>query len=356
MKTIAILLTCVFFSITFSMDLAYTPQMSVYDNSNFIMTQRGLMIVERHGVAVIDTTTAQPVLQCDIGPDRVVSTAGYLPRQRMFAICSNSKRDGRYLDDFKVSLFLDNGRPAGRIVDENRSEAVFFRQILSTSDERLFLNVGDPRDGALKNQPLLTEVGVDKVDADSFHFTELGNRFSRQLVESRLLGNAYKLRWLAKSPSNDRLYVVDELQPRGWLFEETSRATYERGKSRPFDLVGYVAPYDLVPSRENQMKWYYSFSRVTGFYAHGDGFIIGYHSPNREHPWYAFDGEASKDESAPFFVLYLQVLDDNLQRVGPPGTFPGGFFAGMEKDVQPLVLYHEKEPSRFVVERVELVD
>ena len=53
-------------------------------------------------------------------------------------------------------------------------------------------------------------------------------------------------------------------------------------------------------------------------YRFGDGFLISYTRPNREHAWYAFEPEEVKTGAAPF-VLCPATVDQNFEQVGKRG-------------------------------------
>ena len=263
--------------------------------------------------------------QLTIDDGWIVASFGFVPSHRVYAVCINKRGEERW----EFRFFDEEGGYLGPGYNKVGSNELYYRQIIACAD-KVFLNKYDYKHINSDNTPILQEAKLEPYQ-DGFVFQLVGDAFSTQLVESRGFGANFKKRWLV--PDQNNLYVVDQLQPRAWVFNtDGGRSQYKRDKHRPISLSKSTSYFEFFAgedSQENRQKWFHSFTKVTGFYRFGDGFLISYTRPNREHAWYAFEPEEVKTGAAPF-VLCLQRVDQNFEQVGENVEWSGAHMIGAQ--------------------------
>jgi hypothetical protein len=213
-------------------------------------------------------------------------------------------------------------------------EGPLFRQAIVAGDRLFFSNWTE---GEQFKNPLLQETRMTPLE-DGFKFEKIGKPFSRQVGSSRLFEGSYSQRWIAKK--GEDLLVMDQLQPRVWLYGENGNTKKVNQKSINLQYRNF--PYDDDPISQpfkssNFNKWFFSFTRVQGFYGlDSDSFVVGYNSPNKNHKWYLPDPllpepkiyKYSDEGDEKPYLLQLVKLDKNLEQDGKTLTLEGYFLLG----------------------------
>lgn len=207
-------------------------------------------------------------------------------------------------------------------------ENVYTRQIIETNNGRLFTNQWNWSMNG-EDQLLLQEMQL-KPFADGYGFIERGKPFSLQQPAFEKFSASFKQRFVIEHGGS--LQVLSQLQP---LLRTYTQALGKRDLVEEVEVLrlqDWVQPYQEKQSntREARLRWRFSFSRNIGLHRLDvDGsLLLGYMSPNQNHPFYTQSSEA--DDHAALFVLNLQKLKADGTRDGDPIQLPGTYLVGTD--------------------------
>jgi hypothetical protein len=201
-----------------------------------------------------------------------------------------------------------------------------YRQIIANGD-RLFLNAWSEDYGQKFNPPMLTEVRLVPYKG-GFQFDKVGPNFDPMWEETKQFSQNFKLRWVVEKPGEyDKLFVMNQLQ------SELSIYFFSRNKVQDEEYVALpLKDYtrsSIFPRSEEENRWLFSFSRNTGFYSFGDGFLVGYTVPRLDYD-YKSKEEWNNDERP--FNLYLQPIARTFEVIQERKIFEKAYLAGVYLD------------------------
>ena len=228
--------------------------------------------------------------------------------------------------------------------DSWQKHPAFYQQFIPVGNK---LFVSDYTTQSQFTEPLLKEVRMVPHD-DGYRFEQVGEAFSRNVQEAKYFEGNFSERWIVPTEHDDgTLCVVDQLQPRVWIFEREAGRGYKRAYHRPLQLEHRVFPLDEYHNQppegdhEALRKWYHQFSMVGGFYRFDKNHsLLGYSAPNLEHPWYSPTPDEKNSEMSPF-ILHLTFMDRKFKTKGF-ARFPGYFLLGVDSRGKILIWKGEK--------------
>ena len=271
---------------------------------------------------------------------------------------------------YKIFLYDRELQPIGTAEYHGNGKLVvpnFTRQILPIEDSRaspgnrfrIFINRWQPGFENLHFPKMLQEVKLKQVGPREWVFLDKGEPFDMQMEESAAFASQFKQRWVVRDPESDLLLTMDQLRPvvEGY---RPGRNGFKREAAVPVHLERWVPRGSFFYENserawfEKQRKdgkdldrnayyrfWDASFSKVTGLYPYGTGYLVSYQRPND-----ISNGAISPDAGP--HLLCLQRLDRDRKPIGPSIERPGAFMFGVADDV--AYLFHpsgsEKEPHR----------
>jgi len=317
-----------------SYDLAATEK---YSEKSFLFVEktRSMLINREDHVDVWDVDQKRPEVELDLREKGQVGSMGFIPSHEFYVVTVfNDYGKGPILTTY---LFDIDGASIGQVYDHNKDPdkdptagELGFSQYLNANNH-LYLNIWDRELIGAKEPPLLQEFRLVPHGYDGWAFEPISNKFSYQDLESRFFGNNYFARWIVEKDAGEFL-VVDELQPRVWLFRSDDRSIYEEEQT-PYSLNLDKRVFHQKYKRDDQSnaEWLSSFSRVTGFAKLKQGYVITYFTPNSDHRSHNRDGVGASSDNL-LFTLCIQKLDKNLSKIGSPIEKPGAFYIGSSDD------------------------
>lgn len=193
--------------------------------------------------------------------------------------------DGNYywlVDDWHAdSLLFDR---SGTLVSRF---PIHYHQFIAL-DRRLFvLDSRNLRLGGRVYPPVLYEIQYQIRDG-TLGITNLGPGFKRITPRQQSFRNNFKMVWVV--PENHRLLVVDQLEPKIWIYDAAVIAR-ERNlplhqpllpRSIPLQLTEYILPPFADDPGGDFITWLHSWSRINHFAAQEKGYLVGYDIPDPE--------------------------------------------------------------------------
>ena len=315
----------------------YQDRAKDYRPSDFVMAANGKCLINEYAAVYAYDPQTKTSIPLELPTGFYAYTFSYLPLELTYCV-------GAHQPDDKISrlfFFSEEGIDLGTGWFEDQpgtelTEDFPWRQIIPAG-EKVFANIWQ-ESFMTKNRPgMLREIELSPIQG-GFLVSPVSEAFDPQVLEANTFNNNFKNRWIVARDNS--YWVLDEVQHQAWVFKESFSAEYRKsGFRRSLNLKNRVSPVELqqVSSRHKDFqKWFYSFSRVTGFYAYRDGFLVGYVSPNRSLKDYggSLDGSDESRKSTRF-VLYLQSLDSSLKPDSAEMPFDSEptFLIGVHKNV-----------------------
>jgi len=203
----------------------------------------------------------------------------------------DSKRGIYWISDTisqRCFFFDREGKYLGKGTDQEGNEKFRMRQFITTRG-RIFA-VDTARVDVWRNPdaPLLNEVSFRIEENHKITIVREGEPFCRITQEQRSMDYNLKQVWVVQDPYHQNLFVVDQLSPRIRHFVPNPRDDYGRVESIDrqisFGLTRYVVPPTTwnteMRTREQFREWWYSWSRINGFFYLEEGFVVGYDIPD----------------------------------------------------------------------------
>jgi hypothetical protein len=229
--------------------------------------------------------------------------------------------------------------------------SAYFRQILSIGN-RQYVNLWDHSFVGKDRVPILNEVVLEQVDG-GFEFRLVGKPFHEMRRAFNPFGDNMKRRFIAPDPAGGAIVVSHQLQEDLWVYGETAQKRQMVTDLRRLKLDEFVPPYAYPGPRPSE-EWITSFSQTTGLYAVGGDLLIGYLSPNPEHPYYAAEFGKKEVPDAPRHVLHLQLLVNGKRKAPSEIALPGGFLMGIDEQKTAFVFQQTKTSDLYEISRVRI--
>ena len=278
---------------------------------------------------------------------------GYSPWDHRYVVSVeliNEEEKQRYYElqifDGEDGEFLGNGyvyHDGAWVSRKGVEKGALVDQIVSDRNSLFFNYWGIDPD---YDQALLTEVKM-RPYLDGFSFEKEGESFSPRVGESLIFKSDFCRRYLVAE--SDRLLVLDQMQPRIWLFGADPMRRKKDASYKAINLKYRVLPFEspdsdlpsfkYKPTQDDFLTWFYSFSRVEGFKRMGGhNYVVAYTAPNESHPAYR-DGKLQKSnnefgnfDTPALFKLHLTSLFNDLTPTGKTISLEGFHFLGADSE------------------------
>ena len=190
------------------------------------------------------------------------------------------------------SVFYDeNGAFLGdayKLDSNGKKIPATYRQLFPTKD-RLFASEGTTDTWKYPHAKVISEIQIERDAEGDFFIRNVGKPFCALTDAQKKLDYNFKLHWLVEDEYHNNLYVADQVTSRIRHFAPDPNLEdnmYElQKKTIPYSLPGYKKPPEswnhTIRSREEYNAWFYSWSRVNGFYRLRDGYLVGYNIPGK---------------------------------------------------------------------------
>ena len=192
---------------------------------------------------------------------------------------------------------MDGYKGLSSIFDRNGDylfrKATRYRQFIPV-DGRLFVVDYSKLNPFVKAYPAMVREISYWIDNERLEITNLDAPFRKATPRQVELELNFKKVWLIHE--GDRLLVVDELEPKIWIYDQQTRSqerALESGQVFEPDfmalvLPGWVEPPAKIrrdlPNYKSQLTWWHSWSRINYFGRIESDFFIAFEIPNPEDP------------------------------------------------------------------------
>ena len=190
-------------------------------------------------------------------------------------------------------VFDESGSQAGvlKYMGFQGLDLPVFRKILPVGRRLFALDLGGFDPWYNPGAPVLVEIGLQR-DGDRWAVVQRGDHFQRFSSQQIRFDANFKLFWIVEDPYHENLYVMDQLTPVVFHYVPSQRNgwySYELRPERIFPALPHYRPPPnalnyLALSKPEYLRWWFSWSRINGFYGLGDDFLIGYEVPDPKHP------------------------------------------------------------------------
>ena len=287
------------------------------------------------------------------GKMEIVSFA-FIPRERVYVVCvKDQEKDD---DPFQILAYDEQETLLGISSFQKGGEEVsYFRQMMVTNYDEIFINVWEPDYKKIVEPPMLQKLAIHETKG-GYALSLVGQPFSRQLRESRRFEFNFKKKWLVEKELDvPVIFVADELQPRIMRYEEIGDGEYSDEEVCSLELAGWRGTHTYPEKRGfvPMNRWYFSFSKTVGFFELERGFLLAYQNPNDSYDWDGLTTPNLFQHGTAPFSLTLQPLDDHCRMVEKATEVPGfSFLMGTYGDVGYVFSLIQGEENRYRVESI----
>ncbi len=138
------------------------------------------------------------------------------------------------------------------------------------------------------NPQVISEVAFGVPDRGQVIVTKVGSSFSTLTDLQRSFNFNFKLHWLIGGRFHNDLYVIDQITPMIRHFVQDPEIKNNKleleGKRIMLSLPGFKpAPLGwsrAIKTKEDHLRWWSSWSRITGCYANREGYLVLYEVPD----------------------------------------------------------------------------
>lgn len=249
------------------------------DEGFLLKTNRRLFHWNKHGELIneIGGPRTQP------NPIHWISAFYYDSVQGIYWICDLVQ---------KKSFFFDrHGQVLGegyQIDSSGKRDRIFFRQLIAVPDGIFAVDLSGINFWRNPEPRAVVGVTFQVVPEDGVLVQTSGPHFARLTQKQIALNYNFKLHWIVRESNHDNLYVVDQVSPNIRHFVPNPMG--ENGElglqtpAIPMALPRYQPPPDtwdeISKTQEDFDRWWYSWSRVNGFYVLGEDFLVAYEISN----------------------------------------------------------------------------
>ncbi len=142
------------------------------------------------------------------------------------------------------------------------------------------------------NPQVISEIAFGVPEHEQVIVTKIGNSFYTLTDHQRSFNFNFKLHWLIGGRYHSDLYVIDQISPVVRHFVQDPEVDHNKleleGKRIVLSLPGFrPAPLGwsrAIKTKEDHLRWWSSWSRITGCYANRGGYLVLYEVPDPHRP------------------------------------------------------------------------
>ena len=304
--------------------LAATPtKLDVFQHDQLILVEDGSIMALSGDYKAVYHWEASGALKMTIrtgtgeGDPSEIATCLYDTRREIYWISDTASQHCYFYDK--------QGRLLGKGSDQEGNDKFRMRQLISTKGRTFAVDTARVDIWRNPDAPLIGEVSFRIADDGKITITRKGDPFCRITKEQRSMDYNFKQVWVVQDPYHQNLYVVDQLSPRIRHFVPNPRDENDRveavDRQISFGLPRYVLPPQTwnpdISNKEELKKWWFSWSRINGFYHIEGGFVVSYDIPDKKR----------KNQC----LLGLQKIKRNGKRMGQ-GIVLDGWMIGVREN------------------------